>query len=739
MSKILEAPLSLKADVWTHFGFKAKEGNQGIDKTNAICKHCQASIRYTGNTTNLRSHLQRHHADKLASPQPKKTRDPTQTTLDNTASKLPSNSVRAQKITESVVHYICKGLCPYSVVENTGFRFMINTLDPRYVIPTRSYMTDKAVPRIYDKVKDDVKSALSSAPQVALTCDGWTSRATEAFVTITCHYVDEEWELMSHVLQTRAMHETHTGSNIAELLKAALEEWDLVSKDPAIVTDNAANMSVAAELAGMLHFRCFAHTLNLASQRALKLPAVARLLGRVRQISTFFKRSITASHVLRQKQKLLELPEHELITDVVTRWNSAHDMLERFLEQQPAVSASLLSNELRKTEKEVCTLCESDITSAEEIVDAMKPMKIATLVMSKESSPTLSVVAPLHAQLIQDFQESRADSEIVKEIKAAICQDLSKRYMDQQKETMYVCSALNPRFKALPFLPDDEREEIYLRITAEARRIQELFQEEAKVIPGEEDNHVEDKDDIPASPPPKKKKDLCCLADLLGSTYSAGPAVRHRTTQAQAEEEMSSSPVLAERDAKEWLGFYNELNITVDANINKSESELKKCYECKVVYGTTVSFAADWLRQRFLRQDIRSKREFQCVIVDEVDSLMLDKGLEVVYLSTEIPLMECLNGILAEIWLIINQLKRLETGEILGPVQLFSELLSEIITENKKIDQDSIVQMAVEAGIMPTKYLKQTQENMTNALKQLDNASVVQIVAFLTIFAKKIT
>ncbi|XP_042594798.1 E3 SUMO-protein ligase ZBED1-like [Cyprinus carpio] len=182
-----------------------------------------------------------------------------------------------------------------------------------------------------------------------------------------------------------------------------------------------------------------------------------------------------------------------------------------FLSSNPLSPLLFCPTSLGKTEKEVCTLCESDITSAEEIVDAMKPMKIATLVMSKESSPTLSVVAPLHAQLIQDFQESRADSEIVKEIKAAICQDLSKRYMDQQKETMYVCSALDPRFKALPFLPDDEREEIYLRITAEARRIQELFQEEAEVIPGEEDNHVEDKDDIPASPPPKKKKDFCLV------------------------------------------------------------------------------------------------------------------------------------------------------------------------------------------------------------------------------------
>ncbi|KAL1276171.1 hypothetical protein QQF64_035794 [Cirrhinus molitorella] len=50
-------------------------------------------------------------------------------------------------------------------------------------------------------------------------------------------------------------------------------------------------------------------------------------------------------------------------------------MLQRFLEQQPAICAALLSGEVRKTEKEVCTLSESDITSAEEIVTALKPMK----------------------------------------------------------------------------------------------------------------------------------------------------------------------------------------------------------------------------------------------------------------------------------------------------------------------------------------------------------------------------
>ncbi|XDV19473.1 hypothetical protein PO909_024939 [Leuciscus waleckii] len=159
---------------------------------------------------------------------------------------------------------------------------------------------------------------------------------------------------------------------------------------------------------------------------------------------------------------------------------------------------------------------------------------------------------------------------------------------------------------------------------------------------------------------------------------------------------ISSSPVLAERDAKEWSAFYNELNITVDANTNKSnDNELKKCYECQVVYGTTDSFAGDFLRQQFHRRDVRPEREFQCVIVDE---------------------MKCL-----------------DTGEILGHIQLFSQVLSEIMHGSKNINQLSIVQTTVDAGIMPLRPM-QVEENMTNVLKRLDTASVVQMVAFLTMF-----
>lgn len=119
---------------------------------------------------------------------------------------------------------------------------------------------------------------------------------------------------------TRDVPESHTGHNLAEHLKTALAEWGITENDPVIITDNASNMTIAAEKAAFtLHVKCYALTLNLAAQPALKIAAVARLLGRVMRIVNFFRRSTTANHMLKEKQRLLRLPEHKLMKDVVTR------------------------------------------------------------------------------------------------------------------------------------------------------------------------------------------------------------------------------------------------------------------------------------------------------------------------------------------------------------------------------------------------------------------------------------
>ncbi|XP_039895251.1 E3 SUMO-protein ligase ZBED1-like isoform X2 [Simochromis diagramma] len=198
--RIQPAPTAFKADVWTYFGFRTKEGSKDYDKSYAVCKICTARVKYSGNTTNLRTHVSRHHSDVASNANFKTKRgDPSQRTIEEVNfSKLPATSTRTTKITQSVLVFICKDMRPLSVVENKGFRNMIKTLEPRYTVPSRQHITDIALPKLYQEVKATVLDSLSSAETVALTCDAWTSRATESYVTVTA----ETSETYSRLLDT---------------------------------------------------------------------------------------------------------------------------------------------------------------------------------------------------------------------------------------------------------------------------------------------------------------------------------------------------------------------------------------------------------------------------------------------------------------------------------------------------------------------------------------------------------
>ena len=82
---------------------------------------------------------------------------------------------------------------------------------------------------------------------------------------------------------------------------------------------------------------------------------------------------------------------------------------------------------------------------------------------------TVSVIAPLHEQLLQATQESLRDPLFVRDLKESIHQVLSKRYSSEvEKATLNLASALDPRFKVLPFLPEEEKQETIARMVAEA-------------------------------------------------------------------------------------------------------------------------------------------------------------------------------------------------------------------------------------------------------------------------------
>lgn len=296
-------------------------------------------------------------------------------------------------------------------------------------MPSRVYFSNTVVPELYTEVKRYVESEIEKAPCIALTTDGWTSRPTENYNTYTAHFINDDWQMKNYVLETKQMNESHTSQNLATELKHFVAKWGLqrYGMSPCVTTDNASNIVGAVKLAGLMHVRCVAHSINLSTQKGLQITQMNRLLGRVRRIVGFFHRSTTANAVLKTKQTLLEIPKHKLINDVPTRWNSSFDMLERFLEQQTAIEATLLSKDVKKNAKDINTLSETDISETEAVVKVLKPIKTVTTILCEEKSPTLSMIHPLKSMLMQQLEPSNDDGTLVASVKAAIAKDLSTR------------------------------------------------------------------------------------------------------------------------------------------------------------------------------------------------------------------------------------------------------------------------------------------------------------------------
>uniref|UniRef100_A0A1A8H4B8 BED-type domain-containing protein n=1 Tax=Nothobranchius korthausae TaxID=1143690 RepID=A0A1A8H4B8_9TELE len=290
--QIKDPPKTLKADIWSCFGLYQQSGRHDLDMSYAVCKTCRSKIKYVGNTTNLRNHVSRFHPELLTTTPAVEPLSPAQPRIDVALSIIPPNSEKGKKITQAVGAFIAKDLRPYSVVENPGFKHMLKTLEPRYKVPARSHFAEQVIPALYDETKAKILTSMSKANLVAITCDSWTSVATESYITVTAHYMSEDWQIISHVLQTRAVYESHTGAHLAELLSDVVSEWQLSDKDIVLVTDNASNMILAAQIRKLKHVRCFAHTLTLSSQRGLRVASLTRLLISVVMVSRNIWKSV---------------------------------------------------------------------------------------------------------------------------------------------------------------------------------------------------------------------------------------------------------------------------------------------------------------------------------------------------------------------------------------------------------------------------------------------------------------
>ncbi|GAA6216012.1 zinc finger BED domain-containing protein 4-like [Lates japonicus] len=150
---------------------------------------------------------------------------------------------------------IVKETQPFSVVEDTGFKEFVAKLDPTYVLPARK--AGKAmVEEKYRREQEKAKAAAQNEAAVSLTADMWTSINMDAYLAVTCHYIDGNTCLQSALLGAVKFPQAHTAETLACVMTSLMEKWGITSKITYLVIDGTPNMTACGRDLQLCHAIC---------------------------------------------------------------------------------------------------------------------------------------------------------------------------------------------------------------------------------------------------------------------------------------------------------------------------------------------------------------------------------------------------------------------------------------------------------------------------------------------------
>ncbi|GBB97683.1 hypothetical protein RclHR1_30390002 [Rhizophagus clarus] len=208
----------------------------------------------------------------------------------------------------------------------------------------------------FEHIKGTVQHTLQEAPGLlSFTLDAWTSKNQLLFLGISVHWIDKEWNLKCSTLDFCFLSGPHSGENFANKFFDVLQDFNIVMKLLAISCDNAANMNIMLKKLSILLLE---KNINF---------------------------DLTTN-----------LPELELISDIITQWNSTELMLERILKLKKALyNATLTDKDLAKYK-----LADNKWIIINEIHKLMQYFKKSSDFITGQLYPTLSFSIPVYTVII---------------------------------------------------------------------------------------------------------------------------------------------------------------------------------------------------------------------------------------------------------------------------------------------------------------------------------------------------
>lgn len=281
---------------------------QAAGDPDAWCLICKKALKYAGKTGNIDGHVKLLHK-RLQ-------------TKAGSASIL-SYCKQTDSFLYKFVKWLVRTIQPLSIGETEEFLDMIRCASPNAKVPSRRKVC-KVLDQLDEIARIHIKQNMLQQ-FVAITTDAWSSNSNQAFLSLTAHYIDEEFALWMLPLECSPFDGSHTGKRTLEKTNAMLSSNNISEEYvSSLVADNARNQAWAGNAAAYDYDPCGPHTLQLTAKKLLNDPVMAAVLRKCRKIVGAFRHSGLKCEELRAEQVRCELKLMRMVQDVSTRWSSTY-------------------------------------------------------------------------------------------------------------------------------------------------------------------------------------------------------------------------------------------------------------------------------------------------------------------------------------------------------------------------------------------------------------------------------
>jgi len=443
--------------IWNHFE------TQG-DKV--ICMECAASndadpakFSSTTSTGNLRSHLLKIHSINNNND----TSDLSQTTLSAQAvvqRRDTFGNEALKKVTTALSRLIVDAKLPFNVVENKAFRLYAQSMNSR--VPTYSRRTIvRCIEDEYEATTPKIKAVLQNVKSnIALTCDGWSSRVYRGYFVVTAHWITETFESRNIVLEFVYFPEPHNQWTTKALLLRIMYDFQIQHRVTSITSDNGSEMIAAIEhvrqelntkynrsIPDQWHIRCICHIIHRAVTDALE--PLKSGLCELRELLKGIRFAKKNRELFKEAQILLNKPTVKDVPglDVENRWSSLFLMIENCIELKD-IFESVCADENSTDAIRNKNLNDESWTNIEAIATFLKPFAEATEIGSNRSNSTVSMIPRIYTRLMKHCTNaivSTQSTHVIRVAAAAMRTKLKKYEKNWTSEHVQICAALNPR------------------------------------------------------------------------------------------------------------------------------------------------------------------------------------------------------------------------------------------------------------------------------------------------------